>query len=147
MWQQLCTPLCVVSCPDVNAHQRAHIDRAGHETALCGQVVKALDCGVRGHRFASHQLHLGKVFLQVSGFPSQESLHISLMARWLYPYTNHSVCIVCKTCIEKKKKKKKDHCVWACKVRPYNLATNSNTALCQCLQLCCLSLWIWYAIV
>ena len=62
---------------------------------------------MRGHRFESHQLHLGRVFLQVSGFPSQESLHISLMARWLYPYTNHSVCIVCKTCIEKEKKKKK----------------------------------------
>ena len=32
--------------------------------------LKALDCGVRGHRFESHQLHLGRVFLQVFWFPS-----------------------------------------------------------------------------
>ena len=32
-------------------------------------MVKALDCGVRGHRFESHQLHLGRVFLQVLWFP------------------------------------------------------------------------------
>ena len=45
---------------------------------MCGVVIKALDCGVRGHRFESNQLHLGRVFLQAFGFPSQERLQISI---------------------------------------------------------------------
>ena len=37
-------------------------DCVAFRVCLCGLVVKALDCGVRGHRFESHQLHLGRVF-------------------------------------------------------------------------------------
>ncbi len=51
-----------------------------------GLVVKALDCGVRGHRFKSHQLlpregFSPRMFLLKCSLPTEEDLNIS---RWCF---------------------------------------------------------------
>ncbi len=68
-------------------------------------MVKALDCGVRGHRFKSHQLlpregFSPRIFLLEFSLPTGENLNIS---RWCFlsnPLGKNE-------CKKKKKKKKK----------------------------------------